>query len=669
MSTGEIPFTDQTIANGLSRSSALSHGFAQGHGTKRLRDDVSNSFFDSESLLPTLQKRARPDLVYTTDVNPESSYIAPAYDSATLGLYNRLPDTDFALYHPHLASTHPSPAPHQFEPAHTHPHIASQSLPQYQQQPSYWGLPAQHLPHQHQNQQQQPQLAQQSLAQLSSQPHLQSAFQPHTQPQSLPQTPQQYYTMPADHVQNASYPTNTDWWQPRPSPSNPVLENWNYQAEEPCVYGADASQHLKLQSLATLDNLSTQIILNLAKGSLNDILLLTAGRDHEGSQAYFTRRTLFDQTRKVYAKNAVFIDMHTLPAFTASQQEIVRKANRAIFISSILEGHDISFFDLDSRFMETFICPGQRLLKWQGTIFLELKTQAYIAALMNNDGPSDSLLDELFPNDLADQLLSRHPDAPNLAPSEQDFLDRARARKQYLFDEPPYDAYSTLPRKYGWHDFLREFAVALSKNVEAIINNPARTPVSQPGVISPSFRGRGTPGRFGSLSSPTIGAQDPNGSHPTNAQQQPSPPQPDQEASENGQSKSSPKARSKPKSGASATQRQPWKQEEEDALMAGLAEVKGPHWSQILSLYGRGGSVSEVLKDRNQIQLKDKARNLKLYYLKMGKEVPECLRGVTGELRKRGGARVRAALGLTDDDGPSTKKSRSGTPLDPSLKA
>ncbi|KAH0312756.1 hypothetical protein KCU74_g13566, partial [Aureobasidium melanogenum] len=676
MSTGEIPFTDQTIANGLSRSSALSHGFAQGHGTKRLRDDVSSSFFDSESFLPVSQKRARPDLVYTNDVNPSSSYIAPAYDP--LALYNRLPDTDFALYHPHLASTHPNPGPQQFEPAHTHPHIASQSLPQYQQQPSYWGLPAQHLPQQHQHQHQQPP-PQQPLAQLPSQPHLQSAFQPQPQPQSLPQTPQQYYTMPADHVQNASYPANTDWWQPRPSPSNSVLENWNYQVEEPCVYTTDASQHLKLQSLATLDNLSTQIILNLAKGSLNDILLLTAGRDHEGSQAYFTRRTLFDQTRKVYAKNAVFIDMHTLPAFTASQQEVVRKANRAIFISSILEGHDISFFDLDSRFMETFICPGQRLLKWQGTIFLELKTQAYIAALMNNDGPPDSLLDELFPNDLADQLLSRHPDAPNLAPSEQDFLDRARARKQYLFDEPPYDAYSTLPRKYGWHDFLREFAVALSKNVEAIINNPARTPVSQPGVISPSFRAgsRGTSGKFGGLSSPTVGAQDPtsgleghNGSLSANAQQRPSPPQPDQETSEIGQSKSSPKARSRPKTGTSATQRQPWKQDEEDALMAGLTEVKGPHWSQILSLYGRGGSVSEVLKDRNQIQLKDKARNLKLYYLKMGKEVPECLRGVTGELRKRGGARVRAALGLTDDDGPPSKKgSRSGTPLDPSLKA
>ena len=106
------------------------------------------------------------------------------------------------------------------------------------------------------------------------------------------------------------------------------------------------------------------------------------------------------------------------------------------------------------------------------------------------------------------------------------------------------------------------------------------------------------------------------------------------------------------KSGAAAsTIRQPWTKPEEDALLSGLERVNGPHWSQILALYGRGGSISEVLKDRNQVQLKDKARNLKLWYLKMGKDVPPALRGVTGELRKRGGARARAALGITEDDG------------------
>lgn len=114
------------------------------------------------------------------------------------------------------------------------------------------------------------------------------------------------------------------------------------------------------------------------------------------------------------------------------------------------------------------------------------------------------------------------------------------------------------------------------------------------------------------------------------------------------------------------TPRQPWKQEEEDALLEGLTQVKGPHWSQILSLYGKGGTISEILKDRNQIQLKDKARNLKLWYLKMGNEVPVCLRGVTGELRKRGGARVRAALGITDDEAEGTRttsRSAVGSPL------
>jgi hypothetical protein len=221
------------------RLQALGHGFAQGHGIKRLRDDVSTTYFDAESLLPVSQKRARADVVHTTDVNP-SSYFGPATYNP-LALYNRLPDTEFALYHPHLASTQPTTQP-LFETAHAN--AASQSLYQYQQQqpPSYWGLPVQRLP-QHS----------QSIPHLPSQPHLQPAFQLQSQP--LPQTPQQYYTMPADHVQNASYSTNTDWWQPRPSPSNTVLENWNYQVGEPCVYGTDASQHLKLQSLATLDNL------------------------------------------------------------------------------------------------------------------------------------------------------------------------------------------------------------------------------------------------------------------------------------------------------------------------------------------------------------------------------------------------------------------------------
>ena len=77
--------------------------------------------------------------------------------------------------------------------------------------------------------------------------------------------------------------------------------------------------------------------------------------------------------------------------------------------------------------------------------------------------------------------------------------------------------------------------------------------------------------------------------------------------------------------------------------MFGLDHVKGPHWSQILAMYGPGGTIDETLKDRNQVQLKDKARNLKLFFLKSGIEVPYYLQFVTGELKTRAPQAARLA--------------------------
>lgn len=74
--------------------------------------------------------------------------------------------------------------------------------------------------------------------------------------------------------------------------------------------------------------------------------------------------------------------------------------------------------------------------------------------------------------------------------------------------------------------------------------------------------------------------------------------------------------------------------------MAGLDRVKGPHWSQILAMFGPGGTINESLKDRNQVQLKDKARNLKLFFLKSHIEVPYYLSFVTGELKTRAPAQA-----------------------------
>ncbi|GAM88553.1 hypothetical protein ANO11243_065860 [Dothideomycetidae sp. 11243] len=429
-------------------------------------------------------------------------------------------------------------------------------------------------------------------------------------------------------------------------PTPQVNAHERYEPEQP----PDASQHLKLQSLTILDNLASQIIHRLAKPSLTELEKLSAGSDSDERQAYTTQKDLFEQTRRVYRRDSPFINAVAAQLTTPYQQEVVRKANRATFISCLLEAHDVSLHDLDDYFLDIFVPQGQRLLKWQGAIFLELKTQAYVFALLSNEPNLSSLLDYLFPADIEDRIIARHSDAPHLVPSEQDFVERMRARKQYLQAEPIETAVHTLPIKYVWQEFLKEFAVCIHKNLEYLLSSPHRSTSSAPSNAPAEALQRMAPAKQAQVSQgagstehdtgrgfSSFGALVPEpdmaaaGVHPGHVHTK--------------------KASSANKENSSeapqkvvTTVRQPWKQEEEDALLAGLEEVNGPYWSRILSLYGRGGSKSEVLKDRTQIQLKDKARNLKLWHLKIGLEVPACLQGVTGELRKRGGAKLRAQL-------------------------
>lgn len=384
---------------------------------------------------------------------------------------------------------------------------------------------------------------------------------------------------------------------------------------------------------------ATQLIHTTAKASFPQIRDITRGTESEDGQAYTTLKNLFDQTRKVYSRESPFIDAIAIQMFQPAQQEVIRKANIATFISSILGAHDVSFFHLNEFFMETFVPLGHRLLKWQGAIYLELKTQTYISALINSDGSPQAMLDELFPSDLDAQILTRHPDAPSLSPSEQDFIDRSRSRKNYLLAENNTNkALQELPTKYQWPDFVREFASCISKNVDGIMNVPARS--------QPNFSGNAADRRAAAAAAALNSSSTTHQSNARNASGHTA----TQSFDSTNPSSTTDSSKTKKPPSTATNPRQQWTKPEEDALLTGLGRVNGPHWSQILALYGRGGSISEVLKDRNQVQLKDKARNLKLWYLKMGKDVPPALRGVTGELRKRGGARARAALGMVEDE-------------------
>lgn len=197
--------------------------------------------------------------------------------------------------------------------------------------------------------------------------------------------------------------------------------------------------------------------------------------DSDAGRAYAKLKSLFDQTKSVYTGQDSFLNTTELSRLEPSAIDTIRKANLATFISSVFGSQDVGFYHLNEYFLDTFVADGNRLLKSQAGLFLELKTQAYISAMTNSERMRREILDDLFPFDLEQRLLERRPGARQLAPSEADFLQRARNRCQSLLEEPDTDeAIDGLPIKYDWQTFLRDVSGYVSKNFEMIVGIPVR---------------------------------------------------------------------------------------------------------------------------------------------------------------------------------------------------
>ena len=507
--------------------------------------------------------------------------------------------------------------------------------------------------------------------------------------------------------------------------------------------------------------------------------------ESEGGQAYASLKTLFDHTRKVYSARGHFLDSTKLGLRDITHIETVRKANLATFVSSIFGSRDVGFYYLNEYFLDTFVSNGNRMLKSQAQLFLDLKTQAYISAMSSGEHSREEILNDIFPSDLEQRLLSRRHGAKQLAPSETDFVSRVRNRSKGLSDEPDTkEAIAALSEKYNWEEFLKEVSSYVSKNFDTILGvDPVKNDLTKWSHLS-TFTERGqkeilahgrniihvehfpqqlqprlpsqsqsilyqpqlqplidngngvlrssntdetirkaapathfTVQEFGTyLQQPNQPHQNnqpspqhfvpqhfshsyqfphpPSSSHPQmNSHAHPHPSQypfdyqlppfqvpappgyyhphphppmigpphmfqhqhmypdhngvpyptqsaPTQVLYERARMVATAKSVPTSRRAGNASQRRPWSTEEENALMAGLDRVKGPHWSQILAMFGPGGTINESLKDRNQVQLKDKARNLKLFFLKSGIEVPYYLQFVTGELKTRAPAQA-----------------------------
>lgn len=124
---------------------------------------------------------------------------------------------------------------------------------------------------------------------------------------------------------------------------------------------------------------ATQILNTLAKSTYREILAIATEPDSDAGQAYATLKSLFDHTKKVYSTQEPFLNPQELGFVENAHRETIKKANMATFVSSVFGSQDVGFYHLNENFLDTFIADGNRMLKNQAHLFLDLKTQAYIS--------------------------------------------------------------------------------------------------------------------------------------------------------------------------------------------------------------------------------------------------------------------------------------------------
>ncbi|CCK72228.1 Tbf1p KNAG_0J01470 [Huiozyma naganishii CBS 8797] len=300
------------------------------------------------------------------------------------------------------------------------------------------------------------------------------------------------------------------------------------------------------------------------------------------------------------------------------------------------------------------------------------------------------LLDIIFPNDLPDKLVARRTGAQvqasneTLTTSERDFIDRCIRRKENL---SRFSDTKELGESYDWNHFIKELLDYCNKNMGLIIwgqKGRGKSPLFMfdteefdPQVLYASGAAEVSPRT--TTSEPTKKKKQKQNKKTMTAAEKKMATTPQEPGTNASQTRDhtdvtlenvdealvggpdstagegyaamplDPTDRSKRNNAmteyivnaavaASGTNgikklksKRTWSKDEEDALVEGL-RVVGSSWSKILDLYGPGGKVSESLKNRTQVQLKDKARNWKLQYLKNNRELPEYLIKVTGNL-------------------------------------
>lgn len=462
---------------------------------------------------------------------------------------------------------------------------------------------------------------------------------------------------------------------------------------------------LLIGTLPVLDNLASQLLRYFAVGPYQKIIDLASNPDTAQGAAFRDLASLFEVTKRLYSEEDPFITVEhlapgmwkegdkTLSVFRNREQSIestLRKVNLATFLAATLGLLEAGFFHLNEAFLSVF-CPLNnldpansmsnmsptnmnpqsgvntvigdkvgKLLKPQSSLYLDLKTQAFISGLVAGERSREDLLEDVFPSNLEEVLLKRRG-VKTLSPTELDFVNRCNSRKDTLLKSES-DNFS---EQYEWFGFLKDLFDLVCKDMSVLIwGKRTKTTTSR---IDRSLTASRISNHIGSSLTPhsddalqNIGGnpliQDSNRLPDTAGPVSSAP-----SAEGSGEMAASQEIkditasllpseiqeqqihlRINPGMSGRTLNRRPWTREEEKALRYAL-ELKGPHWSTILELFGQGGQINESLKNRTQVQLKDKARNWKMFFLKSRLPVPEYLKKVTGDIDREDKLKAKTA--------------------------
>ncbi|RMD43610.1 hypothetical protein DV735_g1562, partial [Chaetothyriales sp. CBS 134920] len=217
------------------------------------------------------------------------------------------------------------------------------------------------------------------------------------------------------------------------------------------------SHQTRLDNLPVLSSLAGQLLTALAKMPPGEGLTLIRNLHLPNYQEYRTIRSLLDPVLSLYRTGPSFLIHTQLGMTTASQIEILRKANQALWLASIFTA-EVGLRDMNQSFLFVFVPEQGKLAKNQGNILLELKTQAFITAHRLRAADPRVVLADLFSNDMDQQIMSRRSGGQPLAPSEQEFLKRLGARRDTLDEHIRLDKLDELELRYSWAEFSKEIS-------------------------------------------------------------------------------------------------------------------------------------------------------------------------------------------------------------------